>query len=724
MGQLDLKDVNLTIEGQEILSSAHLRLKAGVHYAMYGRNGTGKSTLLKAIAERLIPAVPRTLRILLVSQVQHDLLVSAPQHAKAGLDAAPLSTLAAVLMADYERVRLETASASLSAALDGTDERVVAYAQAQYEVQEARHHLAEAQRHVLQRTGTRGSEARKELNVAEAALDAAVAQVASLDPANASAALDEQVAKRAWRADAAETYTRLITVLEENFDVATAEARAAQILHGLGFTQQQITGPYVNLSGGWKARAALASALLKPSDVILLDEPTNYLDLPAVLWLERFLSEAVATVVVVSHDRAFVDTVAEEVVILRHKKLTYFEGNLTAYEMDLARRHLASNRQRAALDKKKEALTKSITEGYKRAKASGDDKRMKQIKMKQHKLDDRWGVERSSKGTRFKLNRDLAGYHLTTRGDIEVDAADDEITFSFPSPAELRFPGAMVHIDHATFTYPETQAAALTDVSLTVGEGDRIALVGQNGHGKSTLVKLVTGEISPDKGRVERHARARIAVYDQDTIEALSRLPGGKGAPTAISWLADHLRADASAPDGKDLTGQLRSALARFGLRGRTVDTQALNSLSGGQKVRVGLAAVTWYGPHLLVLDEATQHLDADSVRALGDALCAFPGAVLLVSHDRAAVKRLMQPEVALADRLGENAADDDLYLRHALDEARRALASVDDGTASDEVASDPQYRRGRVYSVHQGKIRFLPGGVDAYVRQVEKSLS
>lgn len=201
-----------------------------------------------------------------------------------------------------------------------------------------------------------------------------------------------------------------------------------------------------------------------------------------------------------------------------------------------------------------------------------------------------------------------------------------------------------------------------------------------------------------------------------------------------MSWLGEQVLDEATAGNvstesGKkgDATHQLRATLARFGLRGRTVDAQPLTSLSGGQKVRVGLAAVTWDGPHLLVLDEATQHLDSDSVRALGDALCAFPGAVLLVSHDRAAVKRLMQPEVALADRLGlEGASEDDpdSNVRQALDEARRVLAAVDAGTATAEQASDPQYRRGKVYSVHQGKMKFLPDGVDTYVRQVTKSLA
>lgn len=741
--QLDVKDVNLAVEGQELLSDAHLRLKSGVHYVLYGRNGTGKSALLKSIADRLIPAVPRTLRILLVSQVDHDLMSHTvaprlnPGNANDVPDqapTAPLSTLATVLLADRDRVRMEQAVSMLGFALDRPDTAEVARAVASYEISEARRSLAEVKRHALQRSGARGNEARKELNAAEAQLDAAFVQLHALDDAAPNVA--DEVNKRPWRAEAAATYTNLVSLLEETFDAATAEARASQILHGLGFTGQQVTGPYSDLSGGWKARAALASALLKASDILLLDEPTNYLDLPAVLWLERFLAHASATVVVVSHDRAFVDKIAEEVIILRHQKLTYFEGNLTAYEADVARSRLASERQQAALDKKKDALTKQISEGYKRAKSSGDDKRLKQIKSKQNKLETRWGLERNAKGHRFKLNRDLGGFHSSMRAGVETDMADAEITFSFPEPTELRFPGVLVHVDHATFTYPFAVSPALKDVSLTIGEGERIALVGQNGQGKSTLVKLITADISPDKGRVERHSRTRVAVYNQDTIESLSRLPLGKGAPTALSWMEDQLRSGELSDlhtslvgSGKksDLTHCLRATLARFGLRGRLVDRQPLASLSGGQKVRVGLAVATWGGPHLLILDEATQHLDADSVRALGDALCAFSGAVVIVSHDRAAVKRLMQPEIALVDRFGlEAGADDDPdhTLRQELDEARRILAHVDAGTATNEQLADPQYRRGKVYSVQKGQIKYLPGGVDAYVLQVEKSLA
>ena len=271
------------------------------------------------------------------------------------------------------------------------------------------------------------------------------------------------------------------------------------------------------------------------------------------------------------------------------------------------------------LDKKRENVERSIADAARQAKKHGDDNKMRMVKSRQKKLDDRWGLEVNAKGHRFKLNRDLGGYHLTTRAGVDIDMADADINFSFPDPEPLRFPGPLVHLDHVTLEFPGASRPAVSDVTLTIHEGERVAFVGPNGHGKSTTINLIMERLSPTAGHIERHSKATIRYYDQHTIEQfaqVSRASATSGKPiTALSHFLDNITGgDETKMAGME--GAARRFLGSLGLKGRTADAQPLHSLSGGQAVRLGLAEVMWDEPHLICLDEVTQHLDAEIGRA------------------------------------------------------------------------------------------------------------
>ena len=217
------------------------------------------------------------------------------------------------------------------------------------------------------------------------------------------------------------------------------------------------------------------------------------IDVPSVIWLQEYLHAFDTTLLVVAHDRDFVDNITQELIILRNRTLTYFDGNLTQYERHMREQRKSQIKVKEAMDKKKEAIVKTIENAHKNAKKTGDENLSKLAKSRQKKLDDRWGVERSAKGGRFKLNRDLSGYHLTSRAEIEIDYGDKPINMAVPSPEPMRFPGALVSASNISFSYGKGQSApfVLQDVSLTIHPGSRTALLGRNGEGKSTLASTI-----------------------------------------------------------------------------------------------------------------------------------------------------------------------------------------------------------------------------------------
>ncbi|KAN0066399.1 hypothetical protein ACQY0O_000493 [Thecaphora frezii] len=719
--EIDLKDVTVTLAGRELLQNAHLRLKSGVHYGLIGRNGSGKSTLLAAIGERIIPGISNAIKILLVSQIATAQDAS-ESHATSVLDV--------VIRSDAERTRAQAEVEALARVLEraSQDEGEIRNIVLRLQLRRAADRLEETRKVAIKRSGARGALARKELVIAEAEYKEAERKLESDDAATASG-------DGSWADEAAKMLTSAQLVLEA-IEANTTEARARKILHGLGFSAERIEGPYSALSGGWRSRASLAAALLQPAHILLLDEPVNYLDLPAVLFVQTFIKQLPHTVVTVSHDREFLDEVTDELIMLRQSQLSYHDGNLTQVEHELRRKRKHVLRQQETLDKKKEKVQKSIADAAKKAKKSGDDNKMRMVKSRQKKLDDRWGLEVNAKGHKFKLNRDFEGFHLTSRGGVEIEELDGEVSFRFPDPdpADLRYPGALVHMEDVSFRYPGAAKSTLTRVGLTIGPGERVALVGPNGHGKTTLLNAMVGKLTPTSGKVERHGRAKVALYAQHTIEELlsscraaqaeagvpdmgvpllaagglagSKKKVGGAATAAIAGTTVLSHFLASTGDSVS-EAQARGYLGQLGLKGRTADTIPLTGLSGGQLVRLGLAEVMWSAPDLVILDEVTTHLDSDTIDALIQALRFYSGAIVLVSHDRYAVKRIV--ELAREASAGsEDEASDDEY-------EKEAQGDVDIAKA----AKEP----GRTYLVRDGTLQLLARGMDQYTDSVVRKM-
>jgi ATP-binding cassette subfamily F protein 3 len=506
-------------------------------------------------------------------------------------------------------------------------------------------------------------------------------------------------------------------------DAEKAESRARTVLLGLGFKAEQIDAPMTNLSGGWRTRCDLACALCQTCDILLLDEPTNFLDLPSIIWLQDYINSddlEETTVVTVTHDRDFADSVAQELLILRHQMIEVFKGNLSTYEREKLKKIRYLTKMKDGQDRQKKHMEQSIQNNIRAARKTGDDKKLKQAVSRQKKLDDRTGMQVNAKGHRFKLNRDLAGYSYTRRAGIDIPDFDPLPRIAFPAlPPSLRFPGALVSLEDVEFRYPPRPKPApapassspispiiLSGINLTIHAGERYGLAGLNGSGKSTLVHLIDGQTTPTRGAITRHPRVRIARFSQHVVEDLDRHAALSHASssssttsplTALQHLIDSSSNSLDEPSARAVLGSL-------GLSGAAASEVPLARLSGGQKVRVALAKLVWTPPHLLVLDEVTTHLDGETILALVAALRAFEGAVLVVTHDRFFMRCVVEGASAAA-----------ISSRAALE---AAAGKGDDG---DEVSEDSEYeealdrRKGKVFRVFRGGLKRLEGGMGEY---------
>jgi len=430
-------------------------------------------------------------------------------------------------------------------------------------------------------------------------------------------------------------------------------------------------------------RTRLASLLIQTHDLLLLDEPTNFLDLPSLLWLETYLLNSLSpttTLVLVTHDRAFGDTLAEEVLILRDQKLEHYPGTLSGYLHTRAEQQRRLTKMKAAQDTQIAHMKATIVGNIRAAKVSGDDKKLAQAASRQKKLDDRMGYQVGIRGGKFKLNRDLPGYHTNMRAEIEIPKDDPAAKIYLPKVPvpELRPTGALVACEGLSFKYRGAREFVLKGVTMVIHPAERVALLGLNGAGKSTLVGCLVGDelhATPTAGTVTRHSKARIAYFSQAAVEALP------AEQTALHFLGGEEQATA----GLQAT---RGILATMGLVGKTVSDVPIGHLSGGQKVRVALLKVLYPAdgvvPHMLVLDEVTTHLDTGSVALLASELRKYEGAVLLVSHDRWFVRRVVEGEQELESE-------------------------------EDEELKDP----GKVYLVSDGGVRLLEKGVSEFEDRV-----
>ncbi|TYJ18383.1 hypothetical protein E1A91_A09G119700v1 [Gossypium mustelinum] len=393
-----------------------------------------------------------------------------------------------------------------------------------------------------------------------------------------------------------------------------AEAQASKILAGLGFTKQMQGRPTQSFSGGWRMRISLARALFVQPTLLLLDEPTNHLDLRAVLWLEEYLFRWKKTLVVVSHDRDFLNTVCTDIIHLHDFKLQFYRGNFDDFESGYEQR-------RKEMNKKFEIYEKQV----KAAKRSGN-------RVQQEKVKDR---------AKFAAAKEAAKSKGKGKGKIDEDETpaeapkkwrDYSVEFHFPEPTELTPP--LLQIINVSFSYPNREDFRLSDVDVGIDMGTRVAIVGPNGAGKSTLLNLIAGDLVPTEGEVRRSQKLRIGRYSQHFVDLLIM------EETPVQYL---LRLH---PDQEGLSKQeaVRAKLGKFGLPSHNHLTP-IAKLSGGQKARVVFTSISMSKPHILLLDEPTNHLDMQSIDALADALDEFTGGVVLVSHDSRLISRVCEDE-------------------------------------------------------------------------------
>lgn len=472
--------------------------------------------------------------------------------------------------------------------------------------------------------------------------------------------------------------------------VSEIETKARRILTGLGFTEEIMEKPLSSLSGGWHMRASLATVLLQEADILILDEPTNFLDLLGIIWLQKYLeslddTDKPPTLILVSHDRDFI-TLCTDLLILRDKDLTYFHGSLPTFEASQAERKEHLLKMKEAQDKQKAHIEKTIAQNMKAGRQNDDQNKIRQAKSRQKKLDDRWGMQVNAKGHRFRLN-DQAGFFHTSHQGIEIPPEERQIVLTLPAPPDLRFPGSLLSLENASFRYARGAPLVVRDINLTVGMGDRVGVLGLNGAGKSTLIKLLVEEARPTTGTMTTHPRLKMSYYSQHAVDALKARGAEDAALTALALLTAEV-------EGQLSEGEIRGLLGELGLPGRFASDVPVAKLSGGQLVRCELARLLWRRPQCLVLDEITTHLDYETVTALRGALKWWEGAVVLVSHDRWFMRGVIDGVVDEED-----------------DESEGGGAEDDDGPV----------RRRVMYRLKGGEMTVLKNGVEEFENIMER---
>ena len=389
-------------------------------------------------------------------------------------------------------------------------------------------------------------------------------------------------------------HERLIAI-----DAYTAPARASRILVGLGFDEEMQGLPLDSFSGGWKMRVALAALLFSEPDLLLLDEPSNHLDLEATLWLENFLKSYPAMMVVISHERDLLNNVVDNILHLEGGQTTLYAGGYDSFERQRAERAAQLAAAKAAQDAQRAKLQDYIARNSARASTA------KQAQ------------------SRAKA--------LARMQPVLAMIEDPSLSFDFPSPDELKPP--LVTLNMASVGYV-TGKPILQKLNLRLDPDDRIALLGRNGNGKTTLARLLAAQLPAMEGEINTSGKMRVGYFTQYQVEELD------GGDTPLEHMTRQMKG--ASP------GAVRGQLGRFGFSGAKATTQ-VSKLSGGERARLALALITRDAPHMLILDEPTNHLDVDAREALVQALNAYEGAVVIVSHDRHMIE-LVADRLVLVD--------------------------------------------------------------------------
>ena len=451
-------------------------------------------------------------------------------------------------------------------------------------------------------------------------------------------------------AEATEDYDRMAHAYMALHDAGAhdAPARAQALILGLGFKTTELANPVNSFSGGWRMRLQLARALMCPSDLLLLDEPTNHLDLDALVWLEAWLRRYEGTMIVISHDREFLDAVTNVTLHIDSAKLVRYGGNYSKFE-DMRAEQMELQQNAYAKQQDKIAHLQKFIARFK-AKASKAKQAQSRVK----------ALDRMEK--------------------IAPLLAEADFTFEFKEPANL--PNPMLSMSGVSFGYPPPEEAPegtpptviVHHVSRSVLAGQRIGILGANGQGKSTLVKTVARDLAPIGGEVTEGKGLNIGYFAQQELDVL------RPADTPLEHmirLVKELAANGKLGQQATREQDLRSFLGTFNFGGDMVK-QPVGSMSGGEKARLVLCMIVWQRPNLLLLDEPTNHLDLATREALSMALNEFEGTVMLVSHDRALLRAVCD-EFWMVSRGGVAPFDGDLddYQRYLLDEAKRVREEV-----------------------------------------------
>lgn len=420
-------------------------------------------------------------------------------------------------------------------------------------------------------------------------------------------------------------------------DAWTIQARASALLHGLGFSQTELQQSVKSFSGGWRMRLNLAQALLCPSDLLLLDEPTNHLDLDTVMWLERWLVQYKGTLVLISHDRDFLDPIVNKILHIENQKLNEYTGSYSSFEVQRATK-LA---QQSALYRQQQQKVAHLQKYIDRFKAKASKAKQAQSRVK--------ALER------MEL--------------IAPAYVDNPFHFEFREP--LALPNPLLSMEHVSAGYPSADGQSaveiLEKIKLNLVPGSRIGLLGKNGAGKSTLIKLLAGELPALSGTVQLAKGVQLGYFAQHQLDTLR-------ADESPMWHLQKL-----APQHTEQ--QLRDYLGGFAFKGEKVN-DSVKSFSGGEKARLVLALIVWQRPNLLLLDEPTNHLDLDMRQALTEALVDYQGSLVVVSHDRHLLRNTVEEFYLVHDKRVEQFSGDlEDYQRWLNDLNRTPEAKVETQT-------------------------------------------